>query len=245
VRIADGRARAAVVALLLTAGVRVFAIGVDAWRIALLDRVREGSVERASLDASEQLADVGLFSSLGVTAIAALLFLSWLSRTMRVADRLSATSVRWTPAEAVKGFFLPVVGIVRPYLVLRDLYDQLEPDAVPEPAPRPRLDGTGGYRDVPLQAAPRPRALPRASIGAWWALFLAGMVATGLGGSEGSGPAQIQASLRVGIEGEALVIAGTLLAVLVVRAVAGRLVERYRRVRYASDEELEAWGIAA
>jgi hypothetical protein len=43
--------------------------------------------------------------------------------------------------------------------------------------------------------------------------------------------------------GNAVAVAAAGLAVYVVQALQGRLEERYRRVSYASDEELQAWKI--
>ena len=125
-------------------------------------------------------------------------------------------------------FFIPIVSFYRPYQVLRDVHDQLEPDGVPEPAPRPRLDGSGGYRSVAMEKAPPPRTLPHAFIGAWWALFIAERIVSSFG-----------------LVSEVLAIGAALLAVLVVRSVEARLEERHRRLHHASDEELEAWGLAA
>ncbi len=193
---------------------------------------------------SDELAAAGAAGMIGMLVITAVLFLCWLSRTVSVARALSPTSIRWSASDAVWGFIIPFVSLVRPYQVVRDLHDQLDPDAVPEPAPRPRLDGAG-YRDVPMEKAPPPRTLPHASIGAWWALFIFDPILDRFGGAAAYSGAEIQSALRVGIGSDAVAIGGALLAVLVVRAVEGRLAERYRRVRHASDEELEAWGIAA
>ncbi len=77
-----------------------------------------------------------------------------------------------------------------------------------------------------MEKAPPPRTLPHASIGAWWGLFVAERLVA-----------------RFGVFSEVLAIGAAVLAVLVVRAVQGRLEERHRRVHHASDEELEAWGL--
>jgi hypothetical protein len=243
VQVTQGRARAAVGALVVTAGVRVFQIAVAAWQIALLDGVRAGVGSQECLEVSDALAQVGRIAAFVMLPVTAALFLRWLSRALRVGRAVSTTGIGWSPREAVWSFFLPVISIVRPYHVIRDLHDQLAPDAVPEPAARPRFDGAGDYRSVPLEKAPPPVTLPHASIGAWWALFIVHQLLGNIGGPSSGAAATAQSSLKLGAFVEVVAIAAALLAVLVVRALTGRLAERYRRVRHASDEELEAWGI--
>jgi Domain of unknown function (DUF4328) len=241
--VTEGRARAAAAALLLIGGVKAFQIAVAAWQIELLADARAGSFARESLELSDQLSAAGAVAQLVLVGITALLFLSWLSRTVRAARAVSTTPIRWSPSDAVWGFIIPFVSFVRPYQVIRDLHDQLDPGGVPEPAPRPRLDGSGGYRSVAVERAPPPRTLPHASIGAWWGLFIAAQLIGRTSGYAESGAAELQTSLRVGIVAEVIAVGAALLAVSVVRAVQGRLAERFRRVTNASDEELEAWEI--
>jgi hypothetical protein len=204
--------RCTVVALILTAGISAYPVVLYAWGM----RVVWGSLSRGAA-----LAELVMIGATAVT------FLLWLSWTMTLSAKISTTAIPWTNKKAVWSFFIPFVNLVQPYLVLRDLHDQLAPDGVPEPAPRPRMDSPGGYRSVAMEKAPPPRTLPHASLGAWWWLFIAERLLS-----------------NVGYAGKALAFVAALLAVLVVRAVEGRLEERYRRVRHASDEELEAWGIA-
>ncbi len=172
------------------------------------------------------LIEVGVMAELSILLATAVLFLRWLHRVVTLTRTISTYPLRWTPSAAVWSFFIPFVSFYRPYQVLRDVHDWLDPEAVPEPAPRPRLDGSGGYRSVPMDRAPPPRTLPHASIGLWWGLF----IATRFLGSFGA-------------VSQVVMIVAMAVAVLVVRAIEGRLEERYRRVSFASDEELEAWGV--
>ncbi len=210
-------ARLAVAALLATACLRA-AEGV--LRV-VLPRDAQGTLLALAL---APLADLMLL------AVTAVLFLTWLSRTLSLAAAWSGTPIRWTRSKAVWSFFIPFVSLYQPYQVVRDLHDQLAPDGVPEPAPRPRMDGAGGYRSVAVEKAPPPRTLPHASIGAWWGLFVAERMLSSFTGES------------VGVFPRALAIAAALLAVLVVRALQGRLEERHRRVHHASDEELRGLG---
>jgi hypothetical protein len=179
----------------------------------------------------------GLTAALRLAYVLALVgtgvaFLIWLGSTLKLAAKWSETGIRWTATSPIVGFLVPFLNFVRPYQIVRDLHDQLAPDGVPEPAPRPRTDGAGGYRASALEKAPPPRALAPASIGAWWAFFLLSHFVGRTGVGEAPAVAAVATSM----------IAATL-AILVVRTVHGRLEERYRRVRHASDEELDAWGI--
>jgi hypothetical protein len=139
---------------------------------------------------------------------------------------------------------MPLVNLARPYQVLRDLRDRLAPEGVPEPAPRPRLDGAAGYRKVEFEKAPPPAKLPHAFIGAWWALYLLGaLVQRGATSSTTHGALELISSRKMSVAADVIEIGSTLLAILVVTAISARVTERQRRLRHATDEELTSWGI--
>lgn len=213
-RAASVRATWATGALFVTLGVRVYVIAI-------------GLLPSMSAETAFSLTAAGALAEKAMLVVTAVLFLRWLALVVTLSRATSTTPLRWTASAAVWSFFIPLVSLYRPYHVLRDVHNLLAPEGVPEPAPRPRLDGSGGYRNVPMEKAPPPRTLPHASIGAWWGLFVAERM---LGG--------------FGLGAQVLAIGAALLAVLVVRSVEARLEERHRRLRYASDEELSAWGLA-
>ena len=215
-RILASRTRAASIALGVSAAMHLVNAGVSMWR----PRTFDPSVTTLEL---------------GVLVVTAILFLRWLHRAVDVASTVSGKRMRWTPSRAVTSFFIPIVSLWRPYQVLRDLHDQLAPDGVPEPAPRPRLDGSGGYRDIPMDRAPPPKTLRRASIGLWWALFLVGGIHVD----------HTSADVGVAAFRDMLAFGGAMLAVFMLRAIDSRFAERFRRVRNASDAELESWEIRA
>lgn len=235
---AHGRAVWAVRALFATAIASVYVIAAMAWQSALGDP-SNGIWQR---DRASSVFD-GLVHPL-LRLLTAALFLRWLARTVTAARDLTfSPPLTWTASKAVWGFFIPVINFYRPYQVMRDLHDRLAPDGVPEPAPRPRMDGAGGYRRVEMEKAPPKRALPHASIGAWWGLYLfGGLTAQGAVRlfTSGSSP---MVTLRQTVSAGALAeIASATLAILVVRAIDGRLAERHRRLHHATDEELTEWG---
>ncbi len=207
------RARIASVALAVTGATRL----VD---FALVSRVPTSVVT------------LGL-AELVLLVVTAVVFLRWLARAVSFAQAMSPTRLRWTSSSAVWSFFVPIVALWRPYQVVRDLHDALAPSGVPEPAPTPILDGSGGYRHVAMKSAPPPRALPHASIGAWWGFFMATRL-VGFGGASNQE-----------VLGTFFAMVSAALGILVVRAIDGRIAERFRRVRHASDEELDAWKIRA
>jgi hypothetical protein len=164
-------------------------------------------------------------------------FLRWLATSVRVATRLQVSPrLPWTSRQACWSFFIPIVNLVRPYTVIRDLHDRLAPEGVPEPAPRPRIDGVGGYRRVEMEKAPPPARLPHAWIGAWWGSYL-------LGGLTANVTAWMLSARLEGFLVNGAEVTAALLAVLAVRAIDGRLAERNRRLQHATDEELAEWGV--
>ncbi|KYF92845.1 hypothetical protein BE17_01195 [Sorangium cellulosum] len=242
--VAHRRARAANAALLVTAGVEVYGILVMAWQIVLLGQIDSGEVSMATRSLSDSLLEAWRFAEIAMRVITGALFLRWLWHTVPLAGSMSASRLRWTSRDALLSFFIPLFNFVRPYQLMRDLHDHLSPDGVPEPAPRPRMDGAGGYRHVAMEKAPPPRALPHASIGAWWALFLLPQLLSRMVTPVRTNTvAEVITNRYWAIAVCLATIGGAILAVMMVRTVQSRFAERYRRVRHASDEELESWMI--
>lgn len=238
------RGKAAVAALIATAVIRVFTAGVASWQIGLLGDLQRGAPPTSTLQLSDTLFLAGGVAELVLLLITGILFLRWLSQAVKVARDLQVSPpLAWTPSQAVWGFFIPFVNLVRPYQVLRDLHDRLDPEGVPEPAPRPRLDGAGGYRKVEVVRAPPPAKLPHASIGAWWALYIIGGLVQRGASTTANGIAELTSSRTVSILADAIEIGSASLAILAILAISARMVERQRRLRHATDEELTDWGI--
>ncbi|WP_437734017.1 DUF4328 domain-containing protein [Sorangium sp. So ce1335] len=238
VRAARSRARAAIVGLGAMAAVGAFTGLVGALHIALL---RRAEVPARAWELANSLREAGGLLELALGLVTGVLFLRWISRAVAAADALELVrGFAWTPSEAVMAFLLPVVNLVQPYKLLRDLHDSLAPDGAPEPAPRPVLDGAAGYRRVEVVHAPPAGAVHHAAIGVWWGLYLAsgvlGWIASSL---RDTTVAEFIRVRGVFIASDAAAIAAALLAMRVVRAVDSRIAERHRRLRYASDDELD------
>ena len=213
--VAASRARWTVYALVATAASRVFLFAADETR-------------------EENLIALGALAQLVLIIATAIVFLRWLAHAVSFGSSISRVPLRWRASTAVWSFFMPVVSLWRPYQVIRDLNELLAPDAVPEPAPQPILDGSGGYREVRMKVPPPPRALPHVSIGAWWGAFIIARVIGRVTDSPGTDSA-----------GTVLTVISAALAVFVVRAIDARMAERYRRLSHASDAELDAWHLRA
>lgn len=241
---AQKRARLTVGALAVTIGLHVYQSVVSGWQLSLVGGVASGQTSQSSLELSDTLFQLGALAQVAVLLVTGVLFLMWLAKTVGATRAMITLPLRWTPSQAVWGFFIPFVNFTRPYHVARDVHDRLDPEGVPEPAPRPRPDKASGYRSVPVERAPLPAALPPASIGLWWGLYIGGGIIERLAGQVHGQSVEAFTSARKGsILSDVVEIAGALLAIRVVRAIDARLAERHRRLHHASDEELDALGL--
>jgi hypothetical protein len=244
VKVARQRGKAAIAALIVTAAVHVYSIGVSAWQVNLLDGVQRGVAPRSSLELSDDLFRAAAVAELVLLLFTGVLFLRWLAQAVRAVRELQVSPpLVWTPSQAVWGFFIPFVNLARPYQVVRDLHDRLAPEGVPEPAPRRRLDGTSGYRKIEMEKAPPPAKLPHASIGAWWALYLVGGVVQRASVSTSTNALELMNSRMTCVVSDVIEIGSASLAILAILAISARMAERQRRLRHATDEELTSWGI--
>jgi len=195
-------------------------------------------------------------------------FLLWLHGATALTRRLGGHALRWSPRAAVWSFFIPVLGIVWPYTVMRDLHDVLAPEGAPLPGPVARAGAvgyrdvamerpmatfvthvlrgrTGAYRDVVLERPPA-EALPPAPVGAWWTTFLLATAVDRIAwvlSANGEEPSSLAAAGGLIAAAHALKFVAALRAVAVVRGVTARLAERHRRLCAAPREVLVRLGI--
>ncbi len=161
-------------AALAAIGLNVLVDGLLTVIVAAIDFAPEG-VDQMLVDVSGKLAPI---STLGVW-IGALGFLPWLKATYaraRLVTESPALEEQWRRGTIV-GFFIPFVNLVRPYNVVKVLDEALDPDLVPEPAPR-RVETGALYRDA-AAALTRPvlRTVKHAPVGLWWAFWIGRVVA--------------------------------------------------------------------
>ncbi len=241
---AKRRGTAAVISLALTAALRASSIPVQFWQSSLLDQMKSGSAPpQATLELSDSLFQLGGIAELVLLLVTGILFLRWLHIVVRLSRALGVNRLQWSPSQAVWGFIIPFVSFARPYRIMRDLHDLLSPDMVPEPPMQVRA-GEGGYRDVQFEVPPAPAKLPHASIGAWWTAFWVGNILANFAGRQtGTTIEALLTRNTLYSVSDAVDIVSALLAVVVVRAVTARLLERFRRVRHSTAEALDREGI--
>jgi hypothetical protein len=132
-------------------------------------------------------------------------FVCWVSRTHRNLAALGATGLAYAPPRAVAAFLLPGVNVLRPPLVLQELWNASDPRQPPGRAWR---------------AAPTPMRVHW-----WWGLLLAAAVgeltARGLALASGR-PLDLGAAMQALVVGQVLAIAAAVLGVVVVLGVDGR-----------------------
>jgi len=245
VDVARSRATWAMILLGLTAAQRAVTIPLTLWQSSLGDAVRRGEPPpQESLERSDQLIQLAGVAQLALLVATGTLFLMWLHRTLKVTRALGGDTLRWTPKDAVWGFIIPFINITRPFQVMRDVHDHLAPEVLPEPPVQVQSSELSGYRGVEVKAPPPPVQLPHASIGAWWGFFWVGNVFGNIAARQtGTTIDAVLARNALNAVSDAIDIVSAVLAIVVVRGVTARLVERYRRARHNPVEALAAAGI--
>ena len=119
------------VAFFLTAGILLDGARAtfDAWGIHLLRKVERGEILTAAqaraIVTRQEIVDVlHLLVFLGTAA----LFLTWLHRAHRNLEATGAGDLTYTPGWAVAYFLIPVLNLIRPLQVVRELWHSSEPD---------------------------------------------------------------------------------------------------------------------
>lgn len=244
VRIAEGRAKLAIAALACTLVSRLFSIAVARSQNALVYDVQAGrQVDQSALAASDVMTMSASLVHTFLLVVTAVLFLRWLHRTV-LTTRMLGAFVLHSPKDAVWGFFIPIVSIKRPYDVLKNVQEALLDPALPEPQASAVRDVGAGYRDVQFEAPPPPKPLPAAAVGAWWGMYMfSNVVASSVGRAELRTLSDITRRNAGIVMSSCLDLVSALLAIVMVRGITARLVERYRRVRYSSPEALAAAGV--
>jgi hypothetical protein len=122
---------AAVIALVIAAlaGSAVLA-GID---VLVVVAVPPNDTVRLEVATLQLVASVGWVAGLVGAVVASAM---WMHRAFRNLPALGATNLRWSPAWAAGGWFIPVANLVIPYLVARELWRATNP-----PEPRILLEG--------------------------------------------------------------------------------------------------------
>jgi hypothetical protein len=243
--VARSRARWAMILLGITAAQRAVTIPVTLWQNGLIEALKRGEPpSQESLERSDQLIQLAGVAQLVLLVATGTLFLMWLHRTVKLTRALGGETLRWTPKDATWGFVIPFISFARPYQVMRDVHDHLAPDVLPEPPVEVKPGELSGYRGVEVKVPPPPVKLPHASIGAWWACFWVGNVFGNIAARQaGTGVDALLMRNTLNAISDTIDIVSAVLAIVVVRGVTARLIERFRRARHNPVEALQAAGV--
>ncbi|MDB4928217.1 MAG: hypothetical protein JWM10_701 [Myxococcaceae bacterium] len=228
------RARVAQGALALTLLNGLLDFCARAWSLVQMEPGQAGGGETQATfqfaDLIVHISTVGAFVLIVATPI---VFLQWVHGLVASTRALDDRHFRWTPSDAVWAFIIPFVSLVRPYHVMRDAYAALEPDALPPPAPQ--VTAGNGYRGVTVVEAPLPR-IPTAFIGLWWGAFLLSRLTRASGSPPaGASVERIVAAYQWKMFSDVVSMIAAALAIVLVRSVTARLLERRRRIASAQS----------
>ncbi len=153
-----------------------------------------------------------IFLQIPVYILTVVFFLMWLNRSYKNLVPLGAQHLEFTSGWAVGYWFIPFVNLVKPFQVVREVWNQSDPDADPQ---LNFLTSTG----------------TPALIGFWWALWISSNITTNLASRlDMTGPASEAAiALALYVVANGLSVAAAIAAIMVVSRITGRQAERFER----------------
>lgn len=213
----SGQARAIVVAGCLSVYILITLAGVaaDFSEIEALSRLTPGlRTPPPEAAASVILTLIIRLALTGVALLTAVCFLAWIYRAYLNLKSLGATDLKYSPAWAIGGFFVPALNIVRPYQVIREIWKSSAP------AGRRSTDPLWTREQTPLV------------IVVWWGSWLASGFLDSLAafmffGATGSG--QLLVAARYRLTCDVISIAAAALAIAVVLRINARQEDAHRR----------------
>ncbi len=105
------------------------AIVQDMSGLAMLDAAEAGTLtDAAAIAFDTQFATIGVAQTVAYI-LAAIAYLAWLSRSVDVTPRLGGGTPSVTPRWAIGWWFIPFANLVKPYLIVADLYRRMAPVA--------------------------------------------------------------------------------------------------------------------
>jgi hypothetical protein len=200
--------------------------------LQLIDRMING--EFVTMDEAEASDDrqavVGGFQ-LVFWVVTAILFLVWIYRAHRNLPALGASGLKYSPGWAVGGWFIPFLGLWRPYQVTAEIWKASDPD---------RNDPEGNA----WQRAPVSPLL-----GFWWAFFLAsgviGWFVFRLAFRDPEDLHELRLRSLSFLAADLIGIAAAILAIIVVWDITSRQEEKSRRLQNASQQSVAALDVEA
>lgn len=132
-RSARVRARWAQVLIGLVAALALFEISATWGEIQLLQRIQDGGfVSNSEAAASNNLVVAASVLVLFALIAAGVVYLLWIHRSVgnlgQVRSGHRSSPLRFTPGWAVGWYFVPLMNLVRPFQVMRELYEESSPE---------------------------------------------------------------------------------------------------------------------
>ena len=215
------RAQWVMVLLLIVILIDVLAVVFDFSQIQLLSRVQAGipvsEAEAVANDSRQVMMGFIYFAAFIVTAIA---FCLWIHRSHRNLPALGARDLKYSPAWAVGGFFVPILSLYRPYQVTKEIWKASDPDVGPD------------WQDAPTSPL----------IGWWWVTFIlssyAGYILLRMTLSAETISDFMSLSVMTLVT-DIIDIPAAILAIILVRTIAQRQRTKNQRMLYTSNPQNE------
>jgi hypothetical protein len=193
---------------------------VDISRSALSRTAGDRETVPPTLAAGDVLLFVFLFSLIGVSLLTAVFFLVWIYRAHKNLRALGATDLKYSPAWAIGGFFVPLLNLVRPYQVVMEIWNS---------SASLRRDSFGGTWKQEESSL---------FIGLWWGAWLIARSFDSLGAFIVIGASQsdrLSVATRFRVVSEVVNIASAALAIMVVLKINARQ-EKSNRINMSQRE---------
>lgn len=213
--------RSRVVMGLLLAGVALSALAclTHAVEIVLLQRV---SLDDATFGGAEIFSGCTALIQLLVFVATVVAWCFWIHRAYANLEALGYRHQRFTPGWAAGWYFMPLLNLIRPYQVMREIWNASRPGV--------EHDDSLPALDMRMNAAPAP-------VVAWWAAWLIENFVGIWGARSGVEIQSVESAIRAAyanIVSDGLEVVAALLAAYVVRAVTRMQEERAAQIAAAS-----------
>jgi hypothetical protein len=206
--------------LMATAVLTVVGVWSGVLQVQLLSRAAAGGISHAEVtanDSRQQFIGLLQFVLFLGTAVA---FLVWFRAAHRNLTALGCRNLKYTPGWAVGGFFVPVLNLVRPLQVMREVWRGSDPSNL--------------ERGASAEAPARRRLRAPTIVGWWWALFLTsgfvGNIAIRMAFAQNPSLDQLQALSAVLVLSDFVDLPSSLVALRLVGQITKRQAQRRDRL---------------
>jgi hypothetical protein len=193
----------------------IVSIGSNLAQDRLLAEIEQGvTVSQETAEANDSRQMVLALLELGVIVTTSTLFLIWFYRAYRNLPSFGVQELRHRQSWVVGGFFMPVLNLVRPYQVMKEVWWGSDPDLVP------------GSGKLPRQGAALPLLW-------WWSYLIMNMASTiamQLMLRQDDSLAGLRMATKVDIGASAITIVATIFAAGIVREISVRQAEKRERI---------------